>query len=408
MKRVLALVLVCAVSALGAGCSRDRLQPGEARLTFSGEVLLGEGGKALKRVTDGRRIHFGDRVKVVTGKAQIATAGGPIYELRKADFRLAPSPTLENGEVLVRSGTGRVRVKAAGSQVLVRGVARVERSLAVSAGVYQGGVVLESGGRELTLAALRQAAVPAIGVLPTSATPIAYDSDDEWDRRFLGAAMAFGRELEARSRAFGPNVAADEGRTPGFYRVLLPDLELEGAFEGSLLTPGRPAGETLVGATLALSGKKASFAERWRSVFGFRDEGAAWGLVALDQGVASAPEPVLRRLDAAIGRAPLRFASSAAAAPASSASSSTSSPTGGGGAGSGAGSGARGGDGGGGRGGGSSTTTTTPTTPTTQPPPTTSTTQPPLIRPPDTGPVEPITAPILDPVIDTINGLLGS
>lgn len=392
MKRVVALGLVCAVLAFGAGCSRDRLQPGEARLTFSGEVLFGEGGKALKPIAEGRRIHFGDRVKVVTGAAQIATAAGPIYELRDADFRLASSPTLERGEVLVRSGTGRVAVKAAGSQVLVRGVSRVERSLAVSAGVYQGGAVLESGGRELELAALRQAAVPAIGVLPTSATPIAYDNGDEWDRRFLGAAMDFGRELEARSRAFGPNVVAGEGRTPGFYRVLLPELERERAFDGSLLTPGRPAGETLVGATLALSGKKASFSERWRGVFGFRDEGAAWGLVALDQGVASAPGPVLGRLDAAIGRAPLRFASSGAVAVGPPAP--TPSP------------------GGGSSGGGSpsapttTTSTTRPTTTsTTQPPPTTSTTRP---IDPDTGPLEPTTAPILDPVIDTIGGLLGS
>lgn len=396
MKRVLALGVVCAVVAFGAGCSRDRLQPGEARLTFSGEVLLGEGGQALQRVTEDRKIHFGDRVKVVTGAAQIATAGGPVYELRGADFRLASSPTLESGEVLVRSGTGRVAVGAAGSQVLVRGVTRVERSLAVSAGVYQGGAVLESGGREFTLAALRQAAVPAIGVVPTSATPIVYDDGDEWDRRFLGAAMDFGRELEARSRAFGPNVAAGEGRTPGFYRVLLPELEQERAFDGSLLTADRPAGETLVGATLALSGRKASFAERWRSVFGFRDEGAAWGLVALDQGVADASEPVLGRLDAAIGRAPLRFASTGAVAVGPPAP--TTGPTGGG---------SGSGSGGGGSGGGGSPSTPTTTTSTTQPPPTTSTTQPPLVRPPDTGPGEPVTAPILDPVIDTINGLLG-
>ncbi|HEX2040459.1 MAG TPA: hypothetical protein VHF47_12090 [Acidimicrobiales bacterium] len=403
MKRVLALAVVCAVLVLGAGCSRDRLQPGEARLTFSGEVLLGERGKALKPVTEARRIHFGDRVKVVRGTAQIVTADGPVYELRESDFRLASSPTLSSGEVLVRSVPSRVRLQAAGSEVLVRGVARVERSLAVSTAVYQGSVVLESGGREFTVAALRQAAVPAIGVLPTAAAPVAYDADDEWDRRFLGAAMAFGRELEARSRAFGPNVVGDEGRTPGFYRVLLPELEREGAFDGALLTPGRPAGETLVGATLAVSSRKASFAERWRSVFGFRDEGAAWGLVALDQGVSSAPEPVLDRLDAAIGRAPLRFSSSTAVAlgpqgPAVPTSTGTGSGSGTGSTGTGStGSGA-----GGGSGGGSPTTTST-----TQPPTTTPTTQPPrVVEPPDLGPGEPVTQPILDPVIDTLDGLL--
>lgn len=398
MKRVVALAVACAVLGFGAGCSRDRLQPGEARLTFTGEVLVGEQGKALEAVDDDRRIHYGDRVKVVSGTAQIVTGAGPVYELREdADFRLASAPTLTSGEVLVRSVPSRVRVQAAGSEVLVRGVARVARSLAVSTGVYQGSAVLESGGRELAVAALRQAAVPALGVLPTSATPIAYDARDEWDRRFLGAAMDFGRELEARSRAFGPNVIGDEGRTPGFYRVLLPELEGERSFEGSLLTPGRPAGETLVGATLAVSGRKGSFAERWRNVFGFRDEGAAWGLVALDQAVTSAAGPVLDRLDAAIGRAPLRFSTVAAPVTGPAAGGSGSS---------------RGGDGSGSSSTPTtpppSTTTTRPTTPTTQPPTTTPTTEPPIVvvPDPDLGPGEPVTQPIIDPVIDTLGGLL--
>ena len=395
MKRWLALGLVVGVVAGGAACSRDGLRPGEARLTFTGRVLLGEDGKALKPVAGDRRIHDGDRVKVVAGEARIATASGVVYELRESDFGLAPSPTLTMGELLVQSPRREVRVQAAGSEVLVRGAARLSRSLALTAGVYEGRAVLRSGGRDFTVRALRQAAVPAIGVLPTAATPVAYDDDDAWDRRFLGAAMAFGRELEARSRAFGPNVAPGEGRTPGFYRLLLPELEDETGFTAALLTPSRPPGETLVGATLAVSGRSGSFAERWRGVFGFRDEGAPWGLVALDQGVSDAADPVLRRLDSAIGRAPLRFSGGTAALGPATTPTTTS----------GAGGGSSGGGGGGGGGQRPTTTTTTqpgPTTPTTQPGPTsttTTTTLPPVTT--DT-PADPL----VEPVVDTLNGLL--
>jgi hypothetical protein len=394
MKRWIALGLVVGVLAAGAGCSRDGLRPGEARLTFSGRVLLGEDGKALKPVTGDRRIHDGDRVKVVAGEARIATASGVVYELRETDFRLAPAPTLAMGELLVQSPRREVRVRAAGSEVLVRGTARLARSLALTAGVYEGRAVLRSGGRDFTLPALRQAAVPAIGVLPTAAAPVAYDDGDAWDRRFLGAAMAFGRELEARSRAFTPNVPRGEGRTPGFYRLLLPELERESGFTASMLTPSRPPGETLVGATLAVSGESGAFAERWRRVFGFRDEGAPWGLVALDQGVSDAADPVLRRLDTAIGRAPLQFAVGAGTGGPTTATAAAPSGSGSSGGGSGGGGGAR-----------PSTTTTTspgPTTSTTQPgpPSTTSTTTVPPVT--TTTPVDLI----VQPVVDTLNGLL--
>lgn len=393
MKRALSIGLVLCVVVLGAaGCSKKKLQPGEARLSVSGRVLLTERGKSPKPVEKDTVIHFGDRVKLITGTARIASADGTTYDLRcgpigcaeATDFRLASDPTLEGGDLLVTAGRTPVLVHAAGSEVEVSGAARLARSLAVSAAVYRGRAVLRTGGRPFTVPALRQAAVPAIGVLPTAATPLAYDEGDEWDKRFLGAAMAFGRELEARGRAFGPNVRAGEGRTAGFYKLLLPELDREPGFDTSLLTASRSPGETLVGATIAVAGKTASFAERWRSVFGFRDEGAAWGLVALDQGVTDGPS-LVGRLDAAIGRAPLRFSGPAvlASGPATTTTTTTVAPRAGGGG-----------------GGGSTGTTTTTQPPTTSPP----TTQPPITTPPT---IPPTTGdPLVQQVVDTLNGLL--
>ncbi|HVF73408.1 MAG TPA: hypothetical protein VM938_00060 [Acidimicrobiales bacterium] len=389
MKRSLSMVLVAGLLAVGAaGCSRDKLRSGEARLDVEGRALVSVAGKAAKVVERSQRLHFGDRVKLEQGTARVVSGDGRSYDLRCAadsctEFELAASPNLMTGDLLVATEGAPVVVRTAGSEVEVTGAARVSRSLAVSAAAYRGHVVLRSGGPAFTVPALRQASIPAIGVLPTSAAPVAYNDTDEWDRRHLGAAMAFGRELEARSRAFGPNVRAGEGRTPGFYKQVLPALDNEPSFAASLLDGARPPGETLVGAVITVAGKQSSFGERWQSVFRFRDEGAAWGLVALDQAVADAPA-LVRDLDLAIGRAPLGFSGPATVAAGPSPTTPTPTRPGPGGS------------------GGSTTTTTRPrnggTTPTTQP------------DDPDE-PVPPVTTqtpidPLVAPVVDTLNGLL--
>lgn len=400
MRRVLALGVVVGVFAVGAaGCNRDRLRADEARLTLSGRALVSQRGGPLKPVDADRRLRAGDRVKMIAGSARVEAADGTTYELRcggdacaeGSDFEWGSEPTLLNGEVLVGASRTPVVVEAAGSEVEVTGMARVSRSLAVSAEAYRGDVVLRSGGRPFTVPALRQAAIPALGVLPTTASPVAYDDGDEWDRRVLGAAIAFGRELEARSQAFGANLRAGEGRTVGFYKLVVPALDAEPAFDGSLVDGRRGPGETLVGAVIAAKSKKAPFAQRWREIFSFRDEGAAWGLVALDQGVSEGDQ-LVSDLDAAIGRAPLQFSgpSSVAAAPvgstgpssnpASTARPTTPSPA--------------------------TTTTTRPPaggTTTTTPPPTD---QGPLPSPTTGTPADPVLVPLVEPVIDTLNGLL--
>lgn len=402
MRRPLAMGLVVGLLAVGAaGCNRDKLRPDEARLTVTGRALVGKADNALESVTGAKRVRAGDRVKLVEGTAKVEAAGRT-YELRcrgdrcadGSDIRMAARPTLLNGDLLVVTDRAPVVIEVAGSEVEVTGAARVSRSLAVSAAAYRGDVVLRSGGRPFTVPALRQAAVPALGVLPTTASPLAYDDNDQWDRRLLGQAIAFGRELEARSRAFGASLRAGEGTTPGFYRLVLPALDGESSFDAALLRPARPAGETLVGAVIAVKGTQAPFTERWRRIFSFRDEGAAWGLVALDQAVSEGAA-LVRELDLAIGRAPLQFAGPPRPSGSSTGGTTTATtlPAGGGSGSTRPGSG-----------GGSTTTTTRP--PTTTPP----TTQPPSdgpIPPPATGlPTDPVVLPLVEPVVDALNGLL--
>ncbi|PLS75012.1 MAG: hypothetical protein CYG61_09870, partial [Actinobacteria bacterium] len=313
MKRVVLLAVVALVAAGGA-CSRDSLQAGDARLSVSrgAEVLAARPGQALAPVAGRRTLPAGSSVKVLSGSAALELAGGPELELRRdSEVRLGRRLTLVSGDLLVAStGNRPLTVSAGGSEVRVRGAARLSRDLAVSAASYRGSLRLQSAGRTLQVPALRQGDVPSLGVVPVRPEPLDYDPTDRWDRRFLGQAIELGEELEAKSEGFTSSLRPNEGRTPGYFRLLLPALENEPSFGPPLLTVERSPGETLVGATIAVAAEQGAFVRRWREVFAFRDQGAPWGLVALDQNVDDAGG-LVQSLDAAIGRATLAFAPAA-------------------------------------------------------------------------------------------------
>lgn len=406
------LLAVLAVVAASGACSRDGLDPGEARLRVSrgAEVVVEAPGTAAERVVGNRTFPAGTTVTVVGGTAWLELASGPELELRRgSEVRLGRRPSLLRGDLLVSStGDEPLTVRAAGSEVSVRGAARLSRDLAVSAASYRGRLRLSSAGRSLDVPALRQGDIPSLGVVPSRPVPLDYDPDDQWDRRFLGEAIELGDELEAKSEGFTSSLRVNEGTTPGYFRLLVPALEAEPGFGPPLLTDGRPPGETLVGATIAVSAEQGSFVTRWRNVFAFRDEGAPWGLVALDQKVDDSGA-LVQSLDAAIGRANLAFAP---AAPAGGPSGGGTNPSGtpGSSGGSSGGTGSTGGTGS--PGGGTPAPAPPPPPPTT--PPTGAPRVPPTTVPPVTVPPSPVPpppddpqpVPPLQPVVDTITGLL--
>lgn len=410
MKRVLLLAVLVLVAAGGA-CSRDGLDPGEARVSVSrgANVVVAAPGKAGERVSGERTFPAGSTVTVVAGRAGVELASGPELELRRgSELRLGRQPSLLRGDLLVSStGDNPLTVLAAGSEVRVRGSARLARDLAISAASYRGSLRLNSAGRILDVPALRQGDIPSLGVVPSRPEPLDYDPDDQWDRRFLGEAIELGEELEAKSEGFTSSLRPGEGRTPGYFRLLVPALESEPGFGPPLLRDGRPPGETLVGATIAVSTSQGSFVARWREVFSFRDDGAPWGLVALDQRVDDS-DALVQSLDAAIGRAGLAFAPPAGGAPGAR------SPAGGSGTldTTSTGSGTQSGGGGGTPGSVPSPPTSSPSAPaptptvprvppTTLPPPT----LPPLVGSPQP-PGEPQPVAPVQPLVDTIGGLL--
>src|SRR3546814_15379936 len=102
------------------------------------------------------------------------------------------------------------------------------------------------------------------------------------------------------------NLPVEEASDPGFFARVLPSLS--GVVElVELVVPDRPTGETLIGAAIADLSRGGSFRERWGEIFDFRDAGAEWGLVALDQQVSA--DPLLGAVESAIASTPLTFRS---------------------------------------------------------------------------------------------------
>jgi hypothetical protein len=226
-----------------------------------------------------------------------------------SEIAIARSPELLTGDVLVVP-TKKLTMRSVGSEAVVSGAARMSRRFALTVASYTGAADVSSAGSRLVVRGLRQATIPLQGQVPQAAEPLRYSNDDQWDRRFLADAIDLGVELQARSDGATAQFEG-QGRTAGFYRTLMPELDSEPAFDVGLLNPNRPPGEHLVGAGIALAGTRGAFADRWAGIFAFRGEGATWGLVAMDQSVERVPG-LLKRIDDALGRVTLPGQSAAA------------------------------------------------------------------------------------------------
>jgi hypothetical protein len=300
------VTVVAAVAALGSGfaaCTSRALGPGEARLTvLTGRAEVAATGSDWRSAHTDQRLHRNDRVRVLSGLSEVHFSSDRTVELRNgSELQVLSQPELMRGDVLASAKATPLTVSAGNAEAHVHdGAAHVSRALGVTAASYSGDLTVTSAGRDLSVPALRQAGVPGPGLVPATPSPLDYQPDNPWDRRYLGDAIDLGDELQARAEGFTAQLAPDEGHTAGFYRELLPALDKEPAFTQAQLDPNMSPGDTLIGAAITVQGKNGDFADRWQSVFGFHAQGARWGLVALDQRVSRAP--LLAQVDDALGR----------------------------------------------------------------------------------------------------------
>lgn len=395
-KRVaIAAVVIVLVAGITAAATYDKagIPAGGARLTTTGvaTVLRADGTRLDVRAAS-TSLSRGDVVQSVEGTMIIELSDGSTLEGRvgrgEADatkLGITTPVDLQAGELLVASSKGE-RIDAGGNHLrLEGGIARFSRGLAVGVSTYRGVTAIDSAGQDRSVPALRQMDVSVLGRPPANARPLSVDPSDPWDLRYLGAAIDLTRTLGSLSRSFTGSLASTAGQTPGFYQLLLPGLANEAGFTSALFQRrvGQPQGDTLVGAAISMLGTRGGFEQRWAETFDFFDAGAEWGLVAMDQGVAS--DALVRAIEGALDRSPLQLAQPAAPGLV---------PGTGGGA-------AR------------PPTATVPTVP----PGTTSTSQPPTspqptapqptVPPPTVPPAPPTGTPIVDQLVNTVGNLLG-
>jgi hypothetical protein len=317
--------LALTLGALLGGCARTGV--GEGRLTTHGlgEVtVIRVGGKSAS-VHGSTTLHRGDAVKIPTsggGTATVALAGGGSVELRPGSLvGFDSGPQLGAGDLLaIGSGAHAINVRSSNSTgALVHGVARLHRDLVFTVGVYQGNATVTSATRSLVVTAYRQASVAAVGLVPEAPSPLTLSPTDAWDRRELGVAIDLTDQLDAASEGFSASVPAGMAISAGFYRsaltqlpanftdaLLLREPSAVPVPSGAAIADGQRApGEVLVGSAIVVQARSGTFDGRWGSVFAFRDAGAAWGLVALDQGVDG--PALLDLLSGAINRSLLVF-----------------------------------------------------------------------------------------------------
>ena len=402
---VIVVVLCIGIAAAIAGKGPGAIA-GAGRLDTEGRAFVTRVDGTTLTVSGPTTLHDGDVAEAREGTMTLELPDGTKLEGRPGGARseatkvkAGPVVELVRGELLVTAAHA-ARVSAADNQVKVQpstaspAAVRLARSLAVKVGAYSGSAVIDSAGQQRTVPALREMEIAVLGRPPAAPKPLAVDHPDAWDLRFLGEALELGGTLQSLSNAYSATLRADEGRTAAFYENLLPALANVQGFDDSLVrsAPSRLQGETLVGAAIVALGRIGDTPSRWSSVFAFRDDGAAWGLVALDQMVSSGP--LLAAVKGAVDHTTFEFAAPAAAPVTPAATPPTTGTP-------------------------STTPTTTPTTqpdtPTTEPggtlPPVTQPTLPPFTLPPVTLPPPPSgggsTGTLVGGVVDTVGQLLG-
>ncbi len=292
-------VMIAGIVVVGVDRSGVDVQPGEARLEARGVVEVSVDGISFVRTEGSRILNHDDRVRVLDGTARLELPNSSMAELRAgssvsiADGQEA-ALVLEAGDLLVEAPRDTVEVDGGTALVSVVGAAKLRRNASLVAGVYDGNVMLLRDGNRFPVPRYRQAAAAGTGLLPDQADPLLLSREDEWDRRMLPEVLELDSQLSALGQSFENNLPAGTDVPPEVYAALVP--EVAGNVSRPLLA-GRAPAENLIGLVLVAL-DKGDFKTRVQRVFGFRSDGASWGLVAADRNLS--PVPVLGHLEAAL------------------------------------------------------------------------------------------------------------
>lgn len=305
-------VLATTVTVIVTRSGPSGLGRGEAFVDLDGSASVRRADGVREQLRDRSfRLGPGDRMRVDAGTAELTladevslTARSGVGDAPSTDLIMDLIPVLEAGPLLLetsdRSATVGVGFDGSTVEIARRGAARLDRTTALTVGVYRGRATVDSTGQSEQIGARR--AVDLVAVGETSARrPLDYRADDDWDRRYLSEAMALDASLDAltsgaRAGRVDPEAfAARAVRLAGSSR----SSRSAGA-DGPSGSTGDGAGDAaavlgpLAGrrradhdraiAVAVVAAASGDLEERWEAGIRFRDQGARWGLVAMELG----------------------------------------------------------------------------------------------------------------------------
>lgn len=280
---------IAALSVMAAACAPGTRGPsGQMRLdVLEGTARLTRGGET-EVVGQRAGIVSGDRIVLSPdGIARLSLGRGRTFELEAAsvDVRGIDALLLSRGSLLAEVEAP-AEIDTEVVTVAGRGaVLRIDRHVTTVVGVYSGIVALRGAGQSIQVPAFRQAVI-AGGILERGVQPLRLHgpSGDRWDRRFLQKAI----ELDARLANLRVGLEAQLAGARGldFFRRVVPG-GFDISFLGSFLD--NRSSDLLIGLLVATEagGRTGTQIDAvFREVFGLWSQGASWGLIALEKGVA--------------------------------------------------------------------------------------------------------------------------
>lgn len=274
-------VLVVGAISVGAAYASTRqaapLAPGTARLIAGDAAVTVH--RQLPDVAADAPLRQGDSLRVTRGVAVVQTPAGKLLARPGTTIAFTRTlPRVERGDVLVM-GKG-VDVATQTATAVVNGAVRLRQGLSLEVGVYRGTAGVRTAADALRVPRLRRAVITGIGAAATGrVVPLVIDAADDWDREFLQEAIELDAALNARSRGLTMQAAGGNSVTGNL-------LNAAGWRQLSALVD-QPVGEIVVAAELAKAahlGRNAVTA-----ALQLREAGAAWGLIAYEQGIKVPP-----------------------------------------------------------------------------------------------------------------------
>ncbi|MCA1839051.1 MAG: hypothetical protein ABR507_12215 [Actinomycetota bacterium] len=279
---LLALIASACGSGAGAGTAPMQLS------VVEGIATLLHKGQSTHLLKGTHPLATGDRVSVSSkGVARIALASGRAFELSGSTSVIVASQSaleLRTGDVLA-TVTAPARVTVEGVDVEgARSTFRVSRDSSSRVRSYDGSSIdVSTAGGTLSLPRFREAVI-AGGVLPRSPRPLRLSASDRWDRRLLQDAI----DLDERLSNFARGLEAQLGDQPGvqFFQQVTP-VGSDVAFIGQFLVNRKS--DLLIGLLMTIGasgGQSTGLQQRFATIFSLWSDGASWGLLAHEFGVA--------------------------------------------------------------------------------------------------------------------------